>query len=390
MVGGTSPYVGREQAWVKHQVLRRYLESLALKVGGFRPGTTLNYIDGFSGPWDAELDDFGDSSPVIAMRQLAAAKTTLGKQGKEFAPRAMFVEENAKAFDRLRIACANAPVTGRAFNGSFEDHIDDAVRFGKQGPNPFAFVFIDPTGWTGFALPRIAPLLRVRPSEVLINFMWGHIGRFVENERPAIEGQFEDLFGEDTTAHRARWHALHGPDREDDVVRTYCACVRKVGGFAHCVSTVIVKPTSDRTHYHLVFATRSLKGLTTFREIERRVAPLQQGARVTAKQRKEEKSTGQASLFPAEEIETDPYLRSLEVRYRSRARAEVEERLLPGRDVPYDEVVALALGSPLTSEADLKGWLQEWSRAGQVRIVGLEGRERSPKIGAGHVVRRVG
>ncbi len=39
-------YEQREQAYVKHFVLKHYLQQLALKIGSFRGGTTLNYIDG--------------------------------------------------------------------------------------------------------------------------------------------------------------------------------------------------------------------------------------------------------------------------------------------------------------------------------------------------------
>jgi hypothetical protein len=53
-------YKDREQAFVKHWFLKHYLQKLALKVAQFQPGTTLNYIDGFSGPWDAVTEDATD------------------------------------------------------------------------------------------------------------------------------------------------------------------------------------------------------------------------------------------------------------------------------------------------------------------------------------------
>lgn len=389
MSAGVDPYEGREQAWVKHEVLRRYLQRLAFKVGGFRPGTTLNYVDGFSGPWDAVAADDRDSSPSIAMSELAVARDDLARNGKSMTVRAMFVEKNAAAFARLKGLCASAPVKAVALQGELEDHIDRAVQFARQGTNPFAFVFIDPTGWTGFALPRIAPLLRVRPSEVLINFMWGHIGRFIDDEGSTVEGSFDDLLGEDTTRYRARWRHLSGLDREDEVVRTYCERVREVGELEHCVSTVIVNPTIDRTHYHLVFATRSRKGLVTFREIERGLAPLQRDVRARAKQRKREGATGQLGLLAPTQMDTG-YFASLVERYRHRARAAVEASLTAGRDVPYEALVDVALGWPMTSEADLKAWIGSWREAGRVELHGLGARERSPKLDAGHLVRLLG
>lgn len=55
-------------------------------------------------------------------------------------------------------------------------------------------IFIDPTGWTGYPLQKITPLLKLR-GEVLINFMSDHINRFIDDPRPNIAQQFDDLFG---------------------------------------------------------------------------------------------------------------------------------------------------------------------------------------------------
>jgi len=47
-------YRGREQAWIKHQLLESYLEKLMLIVGmaAKRQGTIeICYVDCFSGPW---------------------------------------------------------------------------------------------------------------------------------------------------------------------------------------------------------------------------------------------------------------------------------------------------------------------------------------------------
>ena len=390
-VPGGSPYDGREQAFVKHEVLRRYLERLAFKVGGFQPGTTLNYIDGFSGPWDAVTDDHGDSSPAIAMRELARARDGLASlpSPKPMTPRALFVESDRAAFDRLTRLCASAPVEAVTLNGAFEAQIAEAVRFAGHGAHPFAFVFIDPTGWTGFALQRIAPLLRVRPSEVLINFMLKDIARFIDDESSVAVESFEALFGQDAASYRARWRDLAGLDREDAIVHAYCDRVRTTGGFAHCVSTVIANPISDRTHYHLVFATRSLKGLTTFREIERQVTPIQQTVRAQAKQRKRQDRTTQLDLLAPTEMDTD-YFSSLRTRYQQRARAAVEASLAAvGSEVQYDAIVGTALEWPMTSEADLKQWLAELVTAGRVELLGLDGREKVPKVDRGHRIRSV-
>lgn len=389
MTPGENSYAGREQARVKHAVLRGYLQRLAFKVGNFRPNTTLNYIDGFSGPWDAVADGHADSSPVIAMRELAEARDALATlpTPKRMVVRAMFVERDAAAFEHLKTICERAPIEAMPHHGQFEAYIDAAARFAAHGPNPFAFIFIDPTGWTGFGLKRIKPLLQVNPSEVLINFMWGHIGRFIDDEGSSAEASFDDLLGGDATSYRARWKGLKGLDREDEVVRTYCERVREVGGFAHCVSTVVVKPWNDSTHYHLVFATRSLKGLTTFRETEREAMSLQQTARAEAKQRKRE-SGGQLELLGPTEMDSD-YLTELCTRYQRKAHEAVDVALSKGGEIPYDALVATALSCPMTSERELKAWLDDLRKAGRIELLGLAPRARVPKVGENHRIRQL-
>ncbi len=329
-------YQGREQALVKHTVLRSYLQTLALKVGQFQSGTTLNYIDGFSGPWDAVRDDDGDSSPAIAARELDAARRVLEDGGKRMRVRCMFVEKDPAAFGRLGALCARVPVQDTVpIHGEFEDHIAEAVSFAEHGPHPFAFVFIDPTGWSGYGLQAIAPLLRVEPSEVLINFMLKDILRFIDHGTSVALPSFEALFGQRSAEYRKNWKGLAGLNREDAIVTAYCERIRDAGRFPYCVSTIVLNPTADRTQYRLVFATRSRKGLTTFRNIERKALSQQQEARAGAKQAEQETRTGQLGLLEPADMDTN-YFSSLLGRYRGQARAAVGDALPPGVAVPYE------------------------------------------------------
>ena len=62
-----SNYIGREQSYVKHVVLDTYLERFAHIIGSWKDSIT--YIDGFSGPWNSQTQDFSDSSFGIALAQ---------------------------------------------------------------------------------------------------------------------------------------------------------------------------------------------------------------------------------------------------------------------------------------------------------------------------------
>jgi len=383
-------YEGREQALIKHYVLQHYLERLAFKVGGFRSGTTLNYIDGFSGPWDAVASDGGDCSPAIAMTNLARARDTLAAlpTPKPMRVRCMFVEQDAAAFTRLEKLCASCTsVEVATLPGTFEANVPAAVRFAESGPHPFAFVFIDPKGWTGYPLQAITPLLQVKRVEVLINFMIKDILRFIDHETSVALASFEDLFGQRSEEYRREWASQIGLDREDAIVSAYCARVRERGNFQHCVSTIVLNPLVDRTHYHLVYATHSRVGLVTFREVERAAMIQQKSVRAAAKQTKRTTKTLQREMFAAEEMDSN-YLATLSRRYTTLAQAAVRARLAATeRDVSYESLIDAALAFPMSSETDLKAWIREWKAAGSVEAVGPRSGDRTPKLNGGHLFR---
>lgn len=381
-------YEGREQAYIKHFVLTHYLNALALKVGQFREDTTFNYVDGFSGPWDAQAEGASDSSPALAMTELTKAANLI-RLKKPFTPRCMFVEKDVEAYARLQKLCEGRPaIEARPFCGEFATLIEEAVKFAAHGLNPFAFVFLDPKGWTGFGLKAITPLLRVKPSEVLINFMLKDARRFIDDEGSSARASFELLFGQPREEYSRAWSDLTGTDRDDAIIHSYCERVRAAGGFSYCVSTIILNPRIDRAHYHLVYATRSLEGLATFRATERKAMERQKLVRAEVKATKREKQTRQSDLFDAVTMDT-PYVDELRDRYQAKAKHAVRQRLTTNKRVPYDGLVADALSWPMTSEADLKEWLDAWKNDGEIAFENLPARGRVPKRGEKHYVRLV-
>ena len=67
-----SAYAGREQTYLKHFVLKKYLERVAYNIFSFRPDFT--YVDGFSGPWKSDDERYEDTSFSIAIEQLRSVQ----------------------------------------------------------------------------------------------------------------------------------------------------------------------------------------------------------------------------------------------------------------------------------------------------------------------------
>ncbi len=209
-------YVGREQTLVKHFILRHYLERFARIVGTFADAIT--YVDCFSGPWNVRSEELKDSSFSLALDELRKARESLSQRVRNLKLRCFFLEKNRAAYAKLERfvdQVTDAEIETR--NCELEEAIGDIVKFvGRGGSKSFPFIFVDPTGWSGFAMSRIAPLLRLQPGEVLINFMTEHIRRFIESSDEATQASFVDLFGSEDF--RTRLAGLVGQDREDAMV----------------------------------------------------------------------------------------------------------------------------------------------------------------------------
>ena len=190
-----------------------------------------------------------------------------GTYGRDRRVCCVFIEKHASAFERLVEAVEAAPnVEAQAILGRFEDRVDD-VR--AMIGNAFALISIDPKGWT-FDLRRLAPMLRHRPSEVIVNFMFEHVNRFLDDKRAKIRASYVRPFGDSNW--RTRFDALlaSGLGREEAVIELFRNQLRTVGDFDYVLSARIQRPTADRSHFYLIYGTRNQKGLVEFRNVEKK------------------------------------------------------------------------------------------------------------------------
>jgi three-Cys-motif partner protein len=379
-------YVGREQTQVKHFILRKYLERFAHIIGS--GWSTITYVDCFSGPWKNQSEELKDTSFAIALEELRKARATHADRGRSIRLRAMFLERDVDAYAKLKeFADKISDLDVETRNSELAAAIDYVVDFVRRGgESSFPFFFIDPTGWKGFEMNLIAPLLRERPGEVLINFMTDYIRRFIDHPQQQTREQFRMLFGAEDVKERIQ--ALADPqEREDALFTSYAANVRQTGGFDYACSAIILYPDIDRRYFHLIYATRNRKGVEVFKSVEQRAMELQEHARAEAKQRKRVKrSQGQLELFPAEDMPHSNPLSDLRRRYLEKAQQAVRACLASHGSVRYEGIWDLALSVPLVWDCDLKDWIRNWRAEGRLRIEGMGPRERVPKLGENHIL----
>lgn len=376
-------YTGREQTLVKHFILRNYLERFAIIVGSH--WNTLTYIDCFSGPWQVQSEEFKDSSFAIALEQLRKArKVHKGQTGRTLNLRCFFLEKTPSAYKTLKHFTDQInDVVIETKNKKLENAIQDILKFIKEGgPTSFPFIFIDPKGWSGFAMETIAPLLRLNPGEVMINFMTEHIRRFIESPQKQTQESFMKLFGSDRFKDKLK--GLEEEDREDAIVTEYSECVKRVGEYRYTSSAIVLHPKKNRTHFHLIYATRDPKGIQVFKEAEKRAMPVMERTRDEAQKREREERTGQTELgLFSGAVPQDPsaHFRFLRERYVSRARAAVLDLVQTKQQLIYEEAWSSAMTFPLTLESDLKDWIREWEQDGRLETTGMKARQHVPQLG---------
>lgn len=265
-------YRGREQTYLKHFFLERYLERVAYNIFSF--ADEFVYVDGFAGPWRAEDEDFEDTSFVVALNQLRKVRKGIKERhGRTVRVRCLFNDNDPGAFVHLEQAARNAAdLDIKVLCREFEDVVPEIVDYVGDS---FSLTFIDPTGWKGFALQKIQPLLTMR-GEVIINFMFDFVNRFLDDPRAEIATSFNPTFGGSAWDREVADRVDGGWDREDAILDVYRERFRRIGAFPHVTSTRILKPQEDRSYFYLVYGTHHWKGLVEFREVERRAADAQE------------------------------------------------------------------------------------------------------------------
>jgi three-Cys-motif partner protein len=372
----TPAYDGREQSYLKHYVLSEYLLRFGLIVGS--RWTTINYIDSFAGPWEERDPEYRDTSFGIAVDRFRTARThVLEKSGHDLRVRCRFLEKDRAAFRKLdSYAKSLSDIEAKALNAEFESAVPDLVEFARKAPDAFTFLFVDPKGWSGFAMDSMAPLLKLPSNEVLINFMTGHIRRFLEDEKSAAS--FERLFGRDI---RDQLADLTGDAREERAIREYMRSVKRTGGYLYVGSAIVFKPEIETPHFHLMYATRDMKGAKVFKEVEEKLFEMTRDVRATAKERRRAAETGMESMFAPGSLHKSTAIDDRRSRYVPMAKARVQQRLMQSGRIDYDRIWRIALAYPLVWEKDLKEWIAEWKAKGQLKIPTLTGRQTVPQLG---------
>jgi three-Cys-motif partner protein len=257
----------------KHELLRRYLGAWFPILTSSGWNRRVIFLDGFAGPGIYSNGEPG--SPIIALDTLVNHPYFAKLNHTEFV--FLFVEAENERFVSLEHEIARfwsghpggqpGNVLVRTYNATFAEVATDLVSFTRDEKKQLApmFAFVDPFGWSGVPLALIRDLLAFDKCEVLFNFMYDSVNRFVTDERPGVARHFAELFGTTEAEYRAA-ESMTGDERKGFLRSLYVQQLRDVGGFRHVRSFELVDVDRGRTAYYLVFGTRYPKGLEVMKD----------------------------------------------------------------------------------------------------------------------------
>lgn len=286
-------YRDREQSFIKHQFLTKYLQAAAFKTLQGH-SSTFNFVDAFAGPWKISDDaKYSDASFDQAINTLEDVRVALARRGiSGLKIRFCFCERRRESVARLRAyAASKGNFEIHVFEGAFEDNLDDIA---ATLPNGFTFTFIDPTGWN-IRNKKVFSFLRTQDGEFLLNFMSDHINRHAEYDE--VEASFGRFLADAQWAREfSRLPADWGNERKMLFLLKEAMRARKIATYLPDFSIMV--PRKERVKMRLILGTKSPKGLAVFRDVQEKVEKQEMEVRHSLR----EGDTPQASLFPAEYI----------------------------------------------------------------------------------------
>lgn len=296
-------YEGREQALVKHALLKSYLQKLVLIIGmSARQArkAEICFVDCFAGPWGSQDEQLEGTSIALSLKTLEDCKLKLASLNVDVRMRALYIEKDPAAFARLSGFLqrqSGSAVEHECRRGDFVHLRDDIMKW--CGRDAFVFFFVDPKGWKDIVIDTMRPLLARPRSEFLINFAYNFINRTAsmapwQDAMTKLLGSAVNLDG------------LQPAEREEALVNAYRtslkACVPgdRPDYRARSAYVTVLDPLHRRTKYHLVYVTSHPTGIIEFMDISERVDLVQRQVRAAKQIDARQQKTGVTDMFGAD------------------------------------------------------------------------------------------
>jgi three-Cys-motif partner protein len=222
----------------------------------------LLFLDGFAGRGRYVTGEEG--SPLIALERLIKHRHFDQMKHRKFV--FFFVEADEDNANSLRTELGKYKarhdpwpdcVKFNVLNEPFDKTASDILQHLREQKRRLAptFAFVDPFGYSGLPMDLIAELLAYPRTEVFVNFMVGHVQRFIE--RDGQEDAMRGLFGIDV---REILADFDGEDRVEHLRQVYGKQLQQRAGFDY-VQSFAMKNKTGNIGYYLFHGTRHRLGV---------------------------------------------------------------------------------------------------------------------------------
>lgn len=239
-----------EQTKIKHLIFATYFDRWIKILGKWN---RLNYFDCFAG-CGAYIDKNNNiyyGSPILAAEKIKKNKEHLFRKVNMIC-----IDTNKENLENLekifQYRKLDANIT--SLHGDFNNAINSILNNDGKEFNP-SFFFIDPFGFK-INFKTIEKIMKVTKSEVLINFMYNSVNRFLIDN---IELTLNKLFNcEDWKKYKNKT-----TNREKEIVKLYRDQLKQIAEFV--IYCRICFPTRDRTYYYLYHLTKHVLGCSVMK-----------------------------------------------------------------------------------------------------------------------------
>lgn len=230
----------------KHNIFESYLEPWAKIISNQPYFQDAYYIDAFAGT--GKYVKTGEpGSPVIAANILLRCQKPTCKF------HCICIEKDPRRFKILQNSLKQfrGKLDIKEYNGEFLHFIDKILRTIDKSP---AFFFIDPEGFAGMDFDKIEAILNLPHTELLINFQYNALQRWLK--APRVQKTITNLFG--TPEYKKA-------KKEIDLIELYKRQIRQKDAFVWYFRNKF--PGIDRTFYYLVYATKNITGFKIMKDV---------------------------------------------------------------------------------------------------------------------------
>jgi hypothetical protein len=151
--------------------------------------------------------------------------------------------------------------------------------------------------------------------------------------------------------------------------------LKTVGDFNYVLSARIQRPTAHRSHFYLVYGTRSQKGVIEFRNVEKKAMEAEEQSRIEAQHDRRASKSNQGLL----RVGTPQPLVRLRQPEIAKATDWTSQHLVRIQSAAYADILIGALFS--ITESELKDLLVDIQKSGKVSFGGMRARQRKPDYG---------